>query len=131
MHGKSGCNVQETSGLEGTVIKRDCKNKLGLGAGAIGLILFLGLPARAQETGEALFKAKCAMCHGPDASGKTVMGEKLKVPDLRSETVQKKSDAELRSVIGKGKDKMPAYESKLSKEQIGQLVAYIRGLAKH
>ena len=71
------------------------------------------------------------MCHGPDASGKTVMGEKLKVPDLHSEAVQKKSDVELRGVIGKGKDKMPAYEGKLNKEQIDKLVAYIRGLAKH
>lgn len=59
------------------------------------------------------------------------MGEKLKVPDLRSEQVQKKGDGELRSVIGKGKDKMPAYEDKLSKEQTDKLVAYIRELAKH
>jgi mono/diheme cytochrome c family protein len=97
----------------------------------MGVTFLLGFPARAQETGESLFKGKCAMCHGSDASGKTVMGEKLKVPDLHSEQVQKKNDAELRGVIGKGKDKMPAYESKLSKEQIDKLVAYIRELAKH
>jgi len=94
-------------------------------------ISLLCSPVRAQEAGEAVFRAKCAMCHGPDASGKTVMGEKLKVPDLHSEAVQKKSDVELRGVIGKGKDKMPAYEGKLNKEQIDKLVAYIRGLAKH
>ena len=105
--------------------------KLMLGMGTIGVTFLLGLPARTQETGESSFKGKCAMCHGPDASGKTVMGEKLKVPDLHSEQVQKKSDAALKAIIGKGKAKMPAYESKLSKEQIDQLVAYIRGLAKH
>ena len=104
---------------------------LMLGVGTIGITLLLGLPARAQETGEGLFKAKCAMCHGPDASGKTVMGEKLKVPDLHSEQVQKKNDADLRGIISKGKDKMPAYENKLNKEQIDKLVAYIRELAKH
>ena len=105
--------------------------RLMLGMGTIGATFLLGLPARAQETGESLFKSKCAMCHGPDASGKTVMGEKLKIPDLHSEQVQKKSDEELKSIIGKGKDKMPAYESKLSKQQIDKLVAYIRELAKH
>lgn len=104
---------------------------LMLGLGTIGVTFLLGFPAPAQETGENLFKGKCAMCHGPDASGKTVMGEKLKVADLHSAQVQKKSDAELKGIIGKGKNKMPAYESKLSKEQIDKLVAYIRELAKH
>ena len=91
----------------------------------------LCMPLRAQDTGEAIFKAKCAMCHGPDASGKTVMGEKLQVPDLRSDQIQKKSDAELRDAITKGKGKMPAYEGKLTKEQIDKVVAYIRALPKH
>ena len=34
------------------------------------------------------------------------------------------------AIIAKGKDKMPAYDAKLSKEQIDKLVAYIRDLAK-
>ena len=104
--------------------------KMRLGAGAMGILLLLGLPAGAAETAETLFKGKCAMCHGPDGSGKTLMGEKLKIPDLHSAEVQKKTDADLKAVIAKGKDKMPAYEAKLSKEQIDQLVVYIRDLAK-
>jgi cytochrome c len=83
--------------------------RLMLAMGTIAVAFLLGHPARAQETGESLFKGKCAMCYGPDASGKTVMGEKLKIPDLHSAQVQKKSDAELKSIIGKDKDKMPAY----------------------
>ena len=82
------------------------------------------------EDGAAIYKTKCAMCHGPDGSGKTMMGEKLKIPDLHSADVQKRSDADLKSIVTKGKDKMPAYETKLSKEQIDKLVAYIRDLAK-
>jgi mono/diheme cytochrome c family protein len=96
----------------------------------LGAVLLFGLPARAQETGETAFKGKCAMCHGPDGAGKTMMGEKLKIPDLRSADVQKKSDADLKAVIAKGKDKMPGYETKVTKEQIDALVAYIRDLAK-
>jgi mono/diheme cytochrome c family protein len=100
------------------------------GIATIGFTLLTGTPARAQETGESLFKGKCAMCHGPDGAGKTMMGEKLKIPDLHSPDVQKHTDAELKAVIAKGKDKMPAYEAKLSKEQIDTMVVYIRDLAK-
>ena len=84
----------------------------------------------AADEGVDLFKSKCAMCHGPDGSGKTMMGEKLKIPDLHSPDVQKKCDADLKALISKGKDKMPAYEAKLSKEQVDKLVGFIRDLAK-
>jgi len=97
---------------------------------ALAIVLMLSLPAFSQETGEALFKGKCAMCHAADASGKTTMGEKLKIPDLRASDTQNKSDADLKNIITKGKDKMPAYETKLSAAQIDGLVAYIRGLGK-
>jgi mono/diheme cytochrome c family protein len=97
---------------------------------ALGALLFLSPTVRAQETSESLFKGKCAMCHGPDGAGKTMMGEKLKIPDLHSADVQKKSDADLKTVIATGKDKMPGYESKLSKEQLASVVAFIRDLAK-
>ena len=104
--------------------------RLMLVAGTIGLSFSLGSLARAQETGESLFKAKCAMCHGPDGVGKTTMGQTLKIPDLHSEDVQKLSDADLTQIVTKGKNKMPAYEAKLSKEQIAQLVGFVRDLAK-
>jgi mono/diheme cytochrome c family protein len=112
------------------VIETTWLKKLMPVAGAMGMLLLLGLPARAEETGENLFKGKCGMCHGPDGAGKTTMGEKLKISDLHSADVQKKSDADLKTIIAKGKDKMPAYEAKLSKEQIDKLVVYIRDLAK-
>lgn len=96
----------------------------------IGLILFFGWSTRAQETGESLFKAKCAMCHGADGAGQTAMGKALKIPDLHSEAVQKLSNAELTNTITKGKNKMPAYEAKLSKEQISKLVEFVRDLGK-
>jgi mono/diheme cytochrome c family protein len=103
----------------------------GLLAIAVSVFLLAAAPfCRADEASANLFKSKCAMCHGPDGSGKTMMGEKLKIPDLHSSDVQKRSDADLKSIITKGKDKMPAYEAKLSKEQIDKLVAYIRDLAK-
>ena len=84
----------------------------------------------AQNTGESVFKAKCAMCHGADGSGGTPVGKSLKIRDLRLPEVQKQTNAELTQIIAKGKGKMPPFEGKLSKEQIEQLVAYVRELGK-
>lgn len=94
------------------------------------LISTLMISANAADNGAALFSAKCAMCHGADAQGKTAMGAKLNIRNLVSPEVQKQSDAELAQIISNGKDKMPAYGAKLSKEEIAQLTAHIRALAK-
>ncbi len=104
--------------------------RIAMAVAAGAAICLLSTPVRAQETGESLFKAKCAMCHSADGSGKSPMGEKLKIRDLHSADVQKQTDAELSAIITKGKEKMPAYESKLTKEQIEKLVAFVRALGK-
>lgn len=75
----------------------------------------------------ATFRTKCAMCHGPDGGGSTV-GKTMNVPDLRSETVQKRSDAELTQAISEGKGGMPSFKNSLSEDQIHGLVTYIRSL---
>ena len=80
--------------------------------------------------GPALYKAKCAACHGADGSGQTPMGKSMKLRDLRSPEVQKQSDKELYTVTADGKGKMPAYKTKLTEADINALVAHIRALAK-
>jgi len=94
------------------------------------IVLFLTLPSGFAQDGAATFKGKCAMCHGPDGSGKTAMGEKFGIRDLRSADVQKQSDAQLTEIVTQGKNKMPPYDGKLTKEQIDQVVAYVRSLGK-
>lgn len=76
------------------------------------------------------YKAKCASCHGADGKGDTTIGKNMKVKDLASAEVQKQSDADLTTIIEKGKKPMPGYEGKLSKEQIDGLVKYVRSLKK-
>lgn len=84
----------------------------------------LSAPAKADTAaGEAAFKAKCAGCHGAGGKGKEV----LKTPDMTAAEVQKKSDADLSSIITNGKGKMPAYKT-LTPEQVKDLVSYIRSL---
>jgi mono/diheme cytochrome c family protein len=90
----------------------------------------MSAPVHAQDA-TSLFKTKCAACHAPDGSGNTPTGKALGVLDLRSDEVQKETDAQLNDSItnGKGK-KMPAYKGKLTDDQIKGLVGYIRDLAK-
>jgi cytochrome c553 len=76
----------------------------------------------------ASYKSKCASCHGGNGSGQTAVGKTMKLRDLRSAEVQALSDAQLLSVISKGKGKMPGYEKSLGAETCKALVAHIRQL---
>jgi mono/diheme cytochrome c family protein len=99
-------------------------------AAALATIAFLSAPAKADTAGgEATYKAKCAMCHGPDGKGETATGKAMKVKDLASEDVQKMSNEDLSDTISKGKGKMPAYKT-LTADQVKDLVAYVRALGK-
>jgi cytochrome c6 len=92
---------------------------------AVGVVALLNAPATAQDAA-GTYKAKCAMCHGPDGKG-----GKMGTRDFASPEVKAETDAQLIEIITKGKPpKMPAYEGKLKDTEIKDLVAYIRGLAK-
>ena len=104
----------------------------GIMAAAVALatIAFLSAPAKADAAAaEATYKAKCAMCHGPDGKGETATGKMMKVKDFASEDVQKMSDADLTAAISAGKGKMPAFKT-LSADQVKDLVAFIRAFGK-
>ena len=55
--------------------------------------------ARAQNDAEKIYKTNCVLCHAPDGSGSTPTGKALKAEDLRSDVVQKETDAELTAAI--------------------------------
>jgi mono/diheme cytochrome c family protein len=84
----------------------------------------------AADASADLFKAKCANCHGPDGKGETAMGKLLKVRDLGSADVEKQSDADLTTIVEKGRKPMPGFEGKLTTDQISNLVKYLRALRK-
>lgn len=99
-------------------------------AAVLAASALLSAPAKADAAAaEATYKAKCAMCHGPDGKGETATGKTMKVKDFSSEEVQKMSDADLTAAISSGKGKMPAYKT-LSADQVKDLVAYIRAFGK-
>ena len=94
---------------------------------AFVLVAGVALPAQAEDAA-ALYKSKCASCHGADGKGETAIGKKMGVRDFHSPEVAKMKDAELIEVTTKGKAKMPAYGNKLTAEQIKDLVKYVRSL---
>jgi mono/diheme cytochrome c family protein len=97
---------------------------------AMAVAIVFSTSTFAADAGADVYKAKCASCHGPDGKGETAMGKNLKLKDLASAEVQKQSDADLTTLIEKGKKPMPGYEGKLTKDQITDLVKYIRALKK-
>jgi cytochrome c5 len=95
----------------------------------LGMLLGSVRQAAAQDATPTLYKMKCQICHGPDATGSPA-GKKMLVKDFTSPDVQKQTDAELLEIAKKGKNKMPAYGGKLTDNQLTELIKYMRDLAK-
>lgn len=89
------------------------------------------IPAKAAAApspeSAALYKSKCQVCHGADGAG-SVAGKKMGAIDFHAPDVTRQSDADLLTIIKKGKGKMTAYDGKLTDDQIKGLIAYIRSL---
>lgn len=93
------------------------------------LTLLISASAFAAD-GTAVYKAKCANCHGADGAGQTAIGKKMNLRDLGSPEVQKQTDAELYAWTADGKGKMPAYKTKCTDAEIKAMVAFMRTLKK-
>jgi len=93
----------------------------------IAVTLFILIPnlSWAADDGAALFKAKCAMCHGTDGAGKPAM----KAPSLISDEAKKLSDADLAKAVAE-KAKHPAGVKSLAADDVKAIVTYIRTLQK-
>jgi len=101
-----------------------------ISVGVFATMFWLTAPAKSQGAGEQVYKAKCASCHGPDGAGATPAGKATKARDFCSDDVKKETDEEWTAIIMKGKNKMPAYDKKLTDAEVKDLVAHIRGLCK-
>lgn len=106
--------------------------KLAILIAMIALALFLIWPnlSWAADDGAAIYKAKCAACHGADLAGKPA----AKLPSLVSDDAKKMSDADLTEMIangGKDKKATHAFASKgLAPDQIKMVVSYLRDAQK-
>ena len=83
---------------------------------------------QAQSDADKIYKTNCVLCHSADGSGGSPTGKAMHAKDLRSDEVQKQSDAALSEVITKGRGKMPAFGAKIKPDNVAKLVAYVRAL---
>jgi len=113
--------------LGGAALQR-CGNRV-LNAAVILLALLFSAYTFA-DSGADIYKTKCSACHGKNGAGDSMLGKNLKLRPLASDEVQKHSDDELFTIISKGKNRMPPFDRKLSRDQIRDLVKYIRSLKK-
>ena len=107
-------------------------SKLVILIAMIAVALFLILPnlSWAADDGAAVYKTKCAMCHGADLAGKPA----AKIPSLVSDDAKKASDADLTDMIANGgKDKKAAHafaNKGVTPDQVKMVVSYIREAQK-
>src|SRR3954469_8541573 len=76
-----------------------------------------------------IYVKDCEGCHrakGEGGPAKQDDGSTLKVPTLREGRAVRHDDAEFLKQITKGGDGMPAFDQKLSAEQMNQLIRMIR-----
>jgi cytochrome c6 len=90
----------------------------------------IAAPVFAQSAGADTYKAKCAMCHGPDGTAATPMGKMMNIPSFKNPDQVKATDAALIAITKDGKGKMPSYNGKLTDDQIRDVVSFIRTLQK-
>lgn len=105
--------------------------KIGMGLALV--LICAAVPSgvlAAEAAGQALYTKSCAGCHGADGKGNPKMAALIgeKGLNIVGEETVKKSDAQLLKVIAEGAGKMPP--SKLTKEELKQVLSYARSLAK-
>ena len=92
---------------------------------AAGLCLAMSTAAFAAEDGGALFKAKCAGCHGAEGEGKPAM----KAPALKGTTL---STDQIVDVVSKGKADAKAPHTKavagVTAEPAKAIADFVKGL---
>jgi cytochrome c553 len=92
----------------------------------IAIALFILIPSLSwADDGGSLYKAKCAACHGADATGKPA----AKIPSLVGDDAKKVSDADLQKTITDN-PKHAGVAKALTPDQVKMLVSYIRSVQK-
>ena len=102
---------------------------LALGA----LLTLVAIPASAHaQDAAALYKSKCAKCHGAagKGDGSAAKTMKIEMKDLTDpKTRADVNDAKLTELFAKGEGKMPKYDT-LKPEEVKALIGYVRSLSK-
>jgi len=82
--------------------------------------------------GKAIYNEKCALCHGRTGKGDGPVGASLnpKPPSFISKEMIAHPDTRHKAVMIEGRGAMPSFKDQLSEEEIEDVLAYTRTLAK-
>ena len=72
----------------------------------------------------SIYRQNCAICHGKEAYGKTLVDES-KVPPLRFGKAKTKTREEIYQQINNGKNPMPSFKDTLNEKEVQQMVDFI------
>lgn len=95
----------------------------------VGCLLLSSIPSFA-ESGEAIYKAKCQMCHGASGMADSPAGKSMKVKPATDPEVKKMTEAQMIAAVKNGMGKMKAYKDTLSEADIKASVEYFRTFVK-
>lgn len=97
----------------------------------LALTAAVAMYAADAKAGKTAYDTSCKSCHGPDGTPNAAVAKMMKVEmkDLKSADVQSMSDADIASVITKGKGKMKAITAVTGKSA-DDVAAYVHTLKK-
>lgn len=92
---------------------------------------FSAPPAGDATAGKDVYMHKCKACHGEDGQGNAGMAKLLKttITPMDSDEVQNKTDAEIKTIVTQGKDKMKPVKD-ISDTDIANVIAFVRTFKK-
>lgn len=91
------------------------------------VVSLAGVVSFAESPGEATYKAKCAMCHGPTGAAETPTAKMLKVKPASDPVIKALTVDEIIAVIKNGKEKMKPVTG-LTDAQIKDVAVFYHGL---
>jgi mono/diheme cytochrome c family protein len=93
------------------------------------VLTLCAMPVLALADGMTDFNMNCSNCHGGSAKTNAKRAGMLKVDPKKIYLPASEMDkGQMTVIVEKGKDKMPAFEGKLTKDQIAGIVDYVKSL---
>jgi len=97
---------------------------------ALVAVMLAGSMSFGQSSTEALYKAKCQMCHGEKGMADSGTGKSMKVKPVTDPDVKKMNEAQMVEAVNNGMGKMQPYKGKLTDAQIKDVVEHFRSFLK-
>ena len=81
--------------------------------------------AESKDYEASLFRQNCAICHGPEAEGKT-LADGRQTPNLREGDFKYKTDAAIYQHIADGGNGMVPFRGQLTEREINLMVRFVQ-----